>query len=115
VAVTFEPTATLAPDGVEVVLEALPMITRFAGKPVGPARDVVIHTTAPERDYAIAIGGDSVSLAPAGGAAPATPDLVLPAEAFIRLVYGRLDPDHTPSGVDEGDTLDALRATFPGV
>ena len=31
---------------------------------------------------------------------PATPgsepDLVLPAESFCRLVYGRLDPDHTP-------------------
>jgi hypothetical protein len=39
----------------------------------------------------------------------------MPAEAFIRLVYGRLDPDHAPTGVtgDEG-TLNLLRNVFPG-
>ena len=42
--------------------------------------------------------------------------LSLPAEAFIRLVYGRLDPDHTPASVDaRGVDLDLLRRTFPGV
>ena len=40
-----------------------------------------------------------------------------PAEAFLRLVYGRLDPDHTPAvDLDAADvTLDELRRTFPGV
>ena len=37
-----------------------------------------------------------------------------PAEAFVRLVYGRLDPAHTPP-VDDGDVLDALRPVFTGV
>jgi hypothetical protein len=47
---------------------------------------------------------------------PATSSVRMPAEALIRLVYGRLDPDHTPSTVTtEGIDLDALRATFPGV
>jgi hypothetical protein len=53
-----------------------------------------------------------VSLALSAGAGE--PDLVLPAEAFIRLVYGRLDADHTPAVAGSAD-LDALRAAFPGV
>jgi hypothetical protein len=40
----------------------------------------------------------------------------LPAEAFVRLVYGRLDPDHTPASVvTDGGLLSLLRAAFPGV
>jgi hypothetical protein len=42
------------------------------------------------------------------------PDLELPAEAFIRLVYGRLDPDHTPAVTGPAD-LNELRRAFPGV
>jgi len=41
------------------------------------------------------------------------PDLELPAEAFVRLVYGRLDPDHTPR-VDGDFDLESLRHVFPG-
>ena len=42
--------------------------------------------------------------------------LDLPAEALLRLVYGRLDADHTPTlGLSARDvTLDDLRAIFPG-
>jgi hypothetical protein len=39
----------------------------------------------------------------------------LPAEAFLRLVYGRLDPDHTPDFTESGGRgLADLRAVFPG-
>src|SRR5258707_1070265 len=38
----------------------------------------------------------------------------LPAEAFIRLVYGRLDPAHTPSVETRRADLDELRQVFPG-
>jgi hypothetical protein len=41
--------------------------------------------------------------------------LRLPAEAFLRLVYGRLDPEHTPAGVTENAHLDVLRPVFPGL
>jgi hypothetical protein len=42
--------------------------------------------------------------------------LTLPGEAFVRLIYGRLDADHTPAPIDaEGVDLDDLRAAFPGV
>jgi hypothetical protein len=43
-------------------------------------------------------------------------ELLLPTESFLRLVYGRLDPDHTPPLELTGPvTLDELRAVFPGV
>jgi hypothetical protein len=40
-------------------------------------------------------------------------DLEIPAESFVRLVYGRLDPSHTPSVVGDHH-LDELRRNFPG-
>ncbi len=59
----------------------------------------------------VRFGVDSVELV--SGDDTATPDLVLPAEAFIRLVYGRLDAAHA-SAVDAPAVLDELRAAFPG-
>ena len=47
------------------------------------------------------------------GSVQADADLELPAEAFARLVYGRLDADHTPSG-EYGPALDLFRGIFPG-
>jgi hypothetical protein len=41
-------------------------------------------------------------------------ELELPAEALLRLVYGRLDPAHTPPLKTRGVDLDELRAVFPG-
>ena len=41
------------------------------------------------------------------------PELRLPAEALVRLVYGRLDPDHTPVAADS-PSLDEVRGLFPG-
>jgi hypothetical protein len=71
-----------------------------------------VSTTEPERDLTLEIG-DTVSLVPS---APdqSPPDLVLPAEAFVRLVYGRLDPAHTPPLETRGIDLDELRRVFPG-
>jgi MDMPI C-terminal domain len=43
------------------------------------------------------------------------PHVTMPAEALLRLAYGRLDPDHTPSSVSgDAGVLDKLRAIFPG-
>ena len=47
--------------------------------------------------------------------ANADAELHLPAEALLRLLAGRLDPDHTPASVStKGIELDELRAVFPG-
>jgi len=40
--------------------------------------------------------------------------LQLPAEAMVRLVYGRLDTQHTPVAVAGDGRLDQLRTAFPG-
>jgi hypothetical protein len=43
--------------------------------------------------------------------------LRLSSEELVRLVYGRLDPAHTPSAQLEAETLslDDVRAVFPGI
>jgi uncharacterized protein (TIGR03083 family) len=115
VEVTFDPSAPVAPPSVGVVIDNLQMIAGFTGKPIGEARDVHVHTTDPDRDFTLAFTADGLALEPGGTAGP--PDLELPAEAFIRLIYGRLDPEHTPaavSGTGGEDLLADLRGAFPG-
>jgi uncharacterized protein (TIGR03083 family) len=113
IAVVFDPSAALLPDAVGIVLEALPMIARFAGKPSGSTKALRVRTTAPDRQLAVDLTADGVSVRPADS--PGVPDLVLPAEAFVRLVYGRLDPDHTPSFEGKEAHLADLRRALPGV
>jgi uncharacterized protein (TIGR03083 family) len=110
--VALDPTATLAPESVEVIIDNLELITKFAGKPIGSENDLHVHTSAPVRDFTLALRKDSVALEPCADAHPA--DVTLPAEAFIRLVYGRLDPDHTPAELAGAD-LSGLRRAFPGL
>lgn len=113
IAVVFDPAAALPSDGVGVVLEALPMIASFTGKPTGSTRELRVRTTAPDRHFVITLAVDGVSLVPSNGVG--TVDLELPAEAFVRLVYGRLDPDHTPAFEGTEADLNELRRAFPGV
>ncbi len=110
--VVLDPRATLGPEAVEDIVDNLEMIARFAGKPTGAEHSVTVRTEDPRRDARITIDADSVSLGPSDPAG--TPDLELPAEAFIRLVYGRLDPEHTPDHRGPAD-LDELRRVFPGL
>ncbi len=114
VAVTLDPASTLAPDGSAVVVDNLGLIGRFAAKPSGDPRTIMIGTTDPVRSFTVTVEADSAALAGGGGAG--TPDVSMPAECLIRLVYGRLDGGHTPEAVTgEPSTLDQLRAVFPGV
>ena len=77
------------------VIDNVGLIGRFAGRTTGSGRTIDVATTDPKRGFTIELGADSVTFTP--GEPSDAPDLVLPAEAFIRLVYGRLDPLHTPS------------------
>ena len=110
--VVLEPSATLAAEGTDLVVDNLELVGRFGAKPDGNERRVNVHTTEPSRDFTITSSPDAVSLTPSTNAA--APDLQLPAEAFVRLVYGRLDPGHTPRGV-EGPEVESLRSIFPGL
>lgn len=110
--VTFHPTATLPPDAVAIVIDSLEMIAGFAGKSDGHERALTIHTTEPSRAFAVKVGPERLALTVAEPSAPV--DIELPSEAFVRLVYGRLDPDHSPPDV-ESPELEQLRGLFPGL
>jgi uncharacterized protein (TIGR03083 family) len=111
VEVALKGAAGLPADVVPVVVDNLGMIARFTARPSGEARTITVRTTDPSRDVTVTIGTDGVEYAPSGSGQP---DVVLPAEALCRLVYGRLDPDHTPAFTGDGEALAALRQVFPG-
>ncbi len=113
VAVALDPAATVAPDAVGLLIDTLGQLTARAAKPDGVQRHLRVSTTDPERHFILRTG-ESVTLTPADGE-EGLPELRLPAEALIRLAYGRLDPAHTPPVQASGVDLDELRAIFPGI
>jgi hypothetical protein len=87
---------------------------RFVAKPTGATATITVGTTAPERAFGVVLTPEAASVESAYAGSPV--DLMMPAEAFVRLVYGRLDADHTPPSVEaDPATLDELRRVFPGV
>jgi uncharacterized protein (TIGR03083 family) len=115
VRVALDPSETLPDDAVPLIADGLAMIAGWAGKPSGRQASVEVHTTIPERAFHLDVGPSGVALSPSLDDTDAA-SLTLPAEAFVRLVYGRLDPDHTPASVSaSGVDLDALRRVFPGL
>lgn len=113
VAVALDPTVHLGADGVEVVVDNLDLIAKFTSKPQDDNRTITIGTSDPERSFSVKIGPDQVvfsAVEPVGHT-----DLSMAAESMIRLIYGRLDTEHTPESV-VGDLrlLDQLRRVFPG-
>jgi hypothetical protein len=115
VEVVTDADATLAADAVPVVLDQVPMIAGWAGRASegGATLDVVIATTDPASRFALTVDANGVRLVPAGADHDA-PAIELPAEALVRLVYGRLDAAHTPAFTGDAALLDAIRALFPG-
>jgi uncharacterized protein (TIGR03083 family) len=111
VEVVDDPHATLPRQAAEIVVDNLGLIARFTGRPTGDTTTVAVVTTDPRRLFAVALEPDSVTFGP--GSDERAADLELPAEAFVRLVYGRLDPERTPPG-EHGAALDVLRRVFPG-
>ena len=112
IAVALDPSATVDPVAVAQLLDSVPGTASFSGKAVPGAEPVILATADPTRAYRVTLD-PQVSLHALDGVAAA--DLTMPAEALLRLVYGRLDPAHTPSSVT-GDTtrLTDLRKAFPG-
>jgi uncharacterized protein (TIGR03083 family) len=109
VLVALEPDAVVAADAVELLVDRVALTASRAGKPVEAGR-YVIATSEPERIFTLEVGPDVSLVASANAAA----DVELPSEALVRLVYGRLDPEHTPAGIEESATLAKLRQVFPG-
>jgi uncharacterized protein (TIGR03083 family) len=115
VEVALDPGATLTPEHAALLVDNLELIARFTATPTGSDRTIRVRTTDPDRSFTIALTADQVTLAPVEApGTPSTPDLTMTAEAFARLVYGRLDAEHA-DGVDgDDDALDELRQVYPG-
>ena len=116
VLVALDPAATVAPDAVALLIDTLDQLAARSGKPDGQQRKVRVSTTDPGRQFTLETG-EAVTLTPSDG--EVTPELGLselrlPAEAFVRLVYGRMDEAHTPPAETTGVELDELRPLFPG-
>jgi len=115
VAELLDPQAVVAQDAVALLLPGIGQMAGRGGKPSDPAYAVKLVTTDGLGDWAVTTG-DPVAFGPADDAASYDGEVALPAESLIRLIAGRLDPDHTPAGVNESGArgLADLRAAFPG-
>jgi uncharacterized protein (TIGR03083 family) len=115
VAVAVDPSAEVAADAVELLIDGLADLAARVGKPQGRSMRVRVRTTGPERDLLLSVGDEVRLEAWAGQDADGV--LRIPAAAFLRLLYGRLDGAHTPAvEVDApSGTLEELRRVFPGV
>jgi uncharacterized protein (TIGR03083 family) len=117
VRVGFDIRATLAPEATAVLLHAKPDMLAWLGKAdqLDGRRTVIrVTTTGPESVFALRLQAPvSVDFD-----VPGQPDgtLTLPAEAWLRLVAGRLALRYTPDGVAATGAadLDLLRRIFPG-
>jgi uncharacterized protein (TIGR03083 family) len=112
IAVALEPAATVAADAVSLLVDALGPTAARSGKPTDRPLAVRVSTTDPVREFLID-SRDTVRLESVD-ADSSLPHLRLPAEALVRLVYGRLDPAHTPPVGARDVDLDELRRMFPG-
>lgn len=116
VAVVIDPAATVAPEAVALLLDRLPQMAARIGHSNAAATprplEVAIDTTEPDRRFVLRVD-DAVSLDAAPGKEPTGTSLALGAEAFVRLVYGRLDPVHSPA-LEPQELVGRLRRIFPG-
>jgi hypothetical protein len=110
IVVALDPSAQVTADSVALLIDLLPGVAGRAGKPAAQGRTVAIRTTEPERSFTLTTGPE-VALTPG---TDGDADLRLPAEALLRLVYGRLDPDHSPADLAQEPVIVTLRGVFQG-
>ena len=112
--VTLDPKATIPSPIAALVVDNLELIGRYTAQPTpGDPTTITVRTSDPGRHFTVELTAEGATLAPSA-ATDADADVELTAEAFARLVYGRLDPDHTPPFVGDPAVIDRLRATYPG-
>jgi uncharacterized protein (TIGR03083 family) len=116
VRVATDPAATVAPEATPHLLPQMVMMAGFLGKPEaleGKSAVIAVTTTDPGGEWTLRLG-EQVSVS---AGAPERPDgtLTLPAEAWARLVTGRLKPPYIPAGITTTGAadLELLRRVFP--
>lgn len=118
VRVAFDPAAVLDPNTVPVVLHGEPNLIGFFGKTEvldGRSLDLRVTTSEPESQFTLRLA-EQVEVLLDDVAGPSDGTLRLPAEAWLRLVAGRLGDEHTPAGIEVTGAaeLALLRRVFPG-
>jgi uncharacterized protein (TIGR03083 family) len=113
VAVSFDDNAEVAPESVRLLVNTIPRLAS-RGRPAGVPFQAGFLTSSPEREFTLDVT-DHVTMTE-GQAGGGVPKAGLPAEALLRLVYGRLDHKHTPPVTDLFGhvDLDLVRLCFPG-
>lgn len=112
VAVGLDDAAALDAEAADLLLDLyagpLAFLLGFAAEPDELEQPAEVRVG----DRAIVVG-DTVSIAPVGSP---TATFTGPSEAAVRLIVGRLGPEHTPAdvGVTGNVSLDDLRRVFPG-
>ncbi len=115
VEVMLDPTATIEPTAVPFLVDHLQRVASRTGTHHEERYHVRVGTTRPTRDFVVTVA-DPVTIEIPDPDASYDGAVDLPAEAFVRLVYGRLDPDHAPEVTESGTRgLADLRRVFPGV
>jgi uncharacterized protein (TIGR03083 family) len=116
VKVVFDPATPLAADAVPLLFDQSAFMFGWLAKPDrlgGKEATLAVHTGGVARSFGLVLG-EKVELTDL----PEKPDgqLRLPAEAWLRLVFGRLKPPYITADVTLTGplTLDELRAVFPG-
>jgi uncharacterized protein (TIGR03083 family) len=114
IVVALDPKALLAPDAVDLMIDTFASLVPQIGKPLDEQLVIGVETEEPDRNFVLTAGAEGATLEPLDARSDADRLLLLPAEAFIRLVFGRLDADHTPPGADD-PALEKLRRVFTGI
>lgn len=111
VEVSINPGAVLAIPAASLLLDQVHFVAGRSGKPTGEVTIISVRTHEPTRDFNVVFEKSSVAVVDATHEGPV--DVELPAEAFVRLIYGRLDAE---GGLDDGTQvhLEHLRRAFPG-
>ncbi len=118
VRVAFDEAAVLDPATVAVVLNGEPNLIGWLGKTDvldGRTLDLQVITSEPESQFTLRLAEKvEVLLDDVSGRGDGS--LRLPAEAWLRLVAGRLATDRAPAGIETTGAadLDLLRKVFPG-
>jgi uncharacterized protein (TIGR03083 family) len=115
IVVVSDPAATVDPDAVALLIDGVSEMVERVGKPAERPQAVAVTSHDPDRQFVLDTGGVSLVPSPASPSVDATLDL--PTEAFLRLIYGRLDDAHVNADAVHltGITLDDLRGVFTGI
>jgi uncharacterized protein (TIGR03083 family) len=116
VAVAFDPAATVDAAAAPLLLPRASDMFGWVAKPEhlgGRTATLAVELTDVPESFGH-VRGPEIAVTAAPTAADGT--LRLPAEAWLRLVTGRLKPEHAPAPIklDGPLTLDDLRRVFPG-